>query len=64
MDQFKKDASVLLKPFGNRIPNGVKGLDAILTEYVSFKDADTKRSKAVANNTLAAPYTHLTLPTR
>ena len=53
MDQFKKDASVLLKPFGNRIPNGVKGLDAILTEYVSFKDADTKRSKAVANNPLA-----------
>ena len=53
MDQFKKDASVLLKPFGNRIPAGVKGLDSVLTEYVAFKDADSKRKHAVASNPLA-----------
>ena len=52
-EQFKRDAVVLLAPFGNRIPAGVKGLDAVLGEYVAFKEADTKRKRAVASNPLA-----------
>ena len=54
MNQFKKDADVLLAPFKNRIPAGVKGLDAVLTEYVAFKDADERRRSAVRNNPVAA----------
>jgi hypothetical protein len=41
-EQFKKDADALLAPFGNRIPAGVKGLDAVLSEYVAFKEADAQ----------------------
>ena len=52
-EQFKKDADALLAPFGNRIPAGVKGLDAVLSEYVAFKEADAKRKKTVASNPLA-----------
>lgn len=52
-EQFKRDAVVLLAPFGNRIPAGVKGLDAVLGEYVAFKEADTRRKRAVASNPLA-----------
>jgi hypothetical protein len=52
-EQFKKDADALLAPFGNRIPAGVKGLDAVLSEYVAFKEADARRKKTVASNPLA-----------
>lgn len=52
-EHFKKDADALLAPFGNRIPAGVKGLDAVLSEYVAFKEADAKRKKTVASNPLA-----------
>ena len=54
MNQFRKDADVLLAPFKNRIPAGVKGLDAVLTEYVALKDADERRRSAVRNNPVAA----------
>ena len=54
MHEFKKDAEALLAPFKNRIPAGVKGLDAVLTEYVAFKEADERRRAAVAGNPLAA----------
>ena len=45
---------MLLAPFKNRIPAGVKGLDAVLTEYVALKDADERRRSAVRNNPVAA----------
>ena len=48
MHEFKKDAEALLAPFKNRIPAGVKGLDAVLTEYVAFKEADERRRAAEA----------------
>ena len=51
--RFPGDADALLAPFGNRIPAGVKGLDAVLGEYVAFKEADTRRKRAVASNPLA-----------